>query len=666
MKTVSVPRKSKKNASVAAVKRQKKTRRLATGIPRYLIAAALAIMILICYWNSLGNQFVFDDQYLVLIYSRPRSLSHLLSMLIDSYRPVRNLSYILDFAVWGANPFGFHLMNVLIHAANTILVFFLVRRFELSPAMAALAAVIFAVHPIQTDAVSYISGRRDVLFTLFYLAAFLSYLTFRSRNSRPHFVMFLGFWALSLMSKEMAASLPLIIFLWNFCELWGAETGSPAKRTLRAAKEALKKDRWLYLALAVAAVAFIWYMLFVRQASGRAGAGGLHYWGGSIFATALTVVRVHAWYLKQLVYPTPIAQYFGAFPVSESLWDWRAIVSLAVVGSAIAAGFILLKRNRLMAFAVLSYFALLLPVSQIIPHHELLADHYLYLPMMSFGLFIALVVKEFAVRAGLARQIAYAIVTAAILAFAILTIIRNRDWKDDFSVWQANYKAVPESPRASTNLGNLIARNDPQRAEALFKESISNDPNFEPAYLSLARLYVTQKRTFEAGDMIREGLRLADGETGSFVLRNPALLKSQFTTVLAAAKWEEGDKQATEQYLKQAIALYPLNVSPHEALANLYRDQDRAKEEEALKQALQSVPAAYEIRARLASLLLEAKKPDEAIIHLREMLAISPNENECRKARPYIASAKAAAPKTMEQREIGETLSLLEQKCAGR
>src|SRR6185503_6187820 len=102
-----------------------------------------------------------------------------------------------------------------------------------------------------------------------------------------------------------------------------------------------------------------------------------------------TVLRVHAWYLKQLIFPTPIVQYYGAFDISTTLLDWRVILAFLVVGGVIVAGFVQLDRNKIIAFAILSYFVMLLPVSQIIPHHELLADHYLYLPLMSFGLFVA-------------------------------------------------------------------------------------------------------------------------------------------------------------------------------------------------------------------------------------------------------------------------------------
>jgi protein O-mannosyl-transferase len=117
---------------------------------------------------------------LVTLNKTIRSLNR--PLLLSSYRPLRDITYAIDFAVWGQNRYGFHLTNILIHAANVLVVFTLVRRLTKDLISATLASLIFAVHPIQTDAVTYISGRRDVLFTLFYLSAFHCYLSYyRSR-----------------------------------------------------------------------------------------------------------------------------------------------------------------------------------------------------------------------------------------------------------------------------------------------------------------------------------------------------------------------------------------------------------------------------------------------------------------------------------------------------
>jgi len=468
------------------------------------------------------------------------------------------------------------------------------------------------------------------------------------------------------MSKEMAVSLPLVIFIWNFCGQWGEAAGSWPQRSIQASKRAFGKDKWLYTFLAAASLGFGAYAIFFLRASGRASGTEMEYWGGSLYATVLTVIRVHAWYLKQLVYPTPIAQYFGAFGISTSLLDWRVFVALAIVGSVLISGAALLSKERLMAFAVFSYFAALAPVSQIIPHHELLADHYLYLPMMSFSLLVALVVNLVAQKGRQPGQIAYGLMGVFILALAWITVSRNRDWKDELSVWEANYKSVPNSPRASYNLGGLYMMKNPEKAEALLKESIASDPTFEPAYLALAKLYVARKRTAEAEPLIQQGLALIGTKTRSFVLRNPSLLRSQFTTTLAAARWEQGDREATEQLLWEAVMLYPGNMSPYEALANLYHNSDRSKEEDALRRAVSANPLAFEVRARLAALAIESKRYDEALSTLREMVEISPTESACEKARPYLADMRSGVPNSMEQRPLSETLELVLQQCTAR
>ena len=664
-KNAATARKDKSKASPASStpKRKEKLRWERESV---FVAAMLVVVVFICYANSLGNDFVFDDVFLVPTYSRVRNLSQLVQTLLDSYRPVRNISYAIDFLLWGLRPFGFHLTNVLIHAANAVMLFLLIRRFSEKLSTAAVAALIFAVHPIQTDSVSYVSGRRDVLFTLFYLAAFHAYLSYRAKESRTWFVLFLCFWGLSLMSKEMAVSLPLVIFLWNVCDGWGEVTGSWLRRFIQSSKRALIKDKWLYALLGAATLGFGVYAIFIQRASGRAIGSSVEYWGGSVYATLLTVARVHAWYLKQLVYPTPIAQYFGAFDISTSLLDWRVVGAIALVGGVLIAGAVSLKKEKLIAFAVFSYFAALAPVSQIIPHHELMADHYLYLPIASFGLLVALVVNRVAQKGRQPRLIAYGVVGIFIVAFAGITVSRNNDWKDELSVWEANYKSVPNSPRASYNLGGLYLVKNPEKAESLLKASIASDPTFEPAYLALAKLYVTRKRIPEAEDLIQRGLDLIGTRTRSFVLRNPSLLRSQFTTTLAAAKWEEGDREATERLLLEAVNIYPANMSPYEALANLYHNSDRDKEEGVLRQAVSVNPLAFEVRVRLAALAVEDKRYDEALSALREVLDLYPTESACREARPYLARIKAGIPKSMEQRLLADTVELVFQQCAAQ
>jgi tetratricopeptide (TPR) repeat protein len=473
---------------------------------------SLVAVVFLCFANSLRNEFVFDDIYLISINKQIRFLN--LPLLLSSYRPIRDISYAIDFAIWGANPFGFHLSSILIHAANVLLVFSLVKRLTNDRISSALTALIFAVHPIQTDAVTYISGRRDVLFVSFYLLAFHSYLTYyRSRWSRKAvvcFVLFLVLWLLSLLSKEMATSLPILIFVWHFCDSWEVGTGSLGRRVWQTLKNTLNRDKWLWILLSVSGIAFTAYWVFIKQASHRIQLGKFEYWGDSFYLNMLTVVRVHAWYLKQLVFPTPIAQYLGAFEISESAFDWRFLVSLAIVGGILCYGFLQLNRDKLMAFAILSYFVLLLPVSQLIPHHELLADHYLYLSIMSFGLVISLLVKRIGSSGVINSRALYFLVGVVIVIFAVMTITQNETWKDERTLWTYNYKAVPNSSRAALNLGNTYQYTEPQKAEELFKRALTLKPTpviERTLYDRLAVILINERKVDEAEYYVSEVLK---------------------------------------------------------------------------------------------------------------------------------------------------------------
>ncbi|HXG67634.1 MAG TPA: hypothetical protein VNO70_21200 [Blastocatellia bacterium] len=678
MKTVTAKeRKRNKTVPAAPIRRGPVARPDRSPRALYLAAGALAAAVFLVFANALANGFVFDDHNHVLNKPQFRSLAKLPEVLVSSYRPVRDISHMLEFALWGEWAAGFHLTNILLHAVNTLLVFFLTRRLTGYLMAGMLAALIFAVHPIQTDAVTYVSGRRDLLFTSFYLSGFFCYLRYRKSRSLLHLALFLGLWALGLMSKEMAATLPGFIFVWNFCQQWGEQSGSWASRSLKAARAAFLLDRWLYLALFAAVPVYAYYMVYVKGGSTRAGDYGLDYWGGSFYTNLLTVFVVHAWYLKQLVFPTPVVQYFGAFDVATSLADPRVIPSILLVLAVFAAGLFLLNKDRLMAFAILSYFVLLLPVSHIIPHHELLADHYLYLPMMSFGLLAALAAQKFAAQGVTARRAVYAAAAAALIALSVMTVLRNRVWKDDLTLWQANYEEAPNSLRAVSSLAALYANRNPKRAEELFKRCIELDPAYAPAYVSLAILMQSKEKAREVEAIIERGLALPDEKTVSVRDRDPRDFRSQLLTALALAKGNQGDRAKTEELLLQAIDLYPANPQPYALLATYYHDVDRDKELDILNRQLAAQPHRLDALQRIAFLKIEDKKYDEALPLLQRMLALSPNDyfanynlgqyyrvnTDCGKARAHLNAARAATTKEDEIKLVQNALRQLDQVC---
>jgi len=634
-------------------------------------------MVVLSYANALRNDFVFDDNVQVLSNKMLRSLSNIFVVLTGSYRPLRDVSLMFDFAIWGDGPFGFHLTNILIHAANATLVFVLIRRMTGAVVTATIAALIFVAHPLQPDAVTYISGRRDVLFSFFYLASFYSYLNYRRSRSLIYIVLFLVCWGLSLMAKEMAASLPAFIFVWGFCDLWGERTGSWSRRTWHALGGAFMRDKWLYLTLALAVPAYGYYMVFIKGGSTRVQLSGVTFWGGSFTSNMLTAIKVHGWYLKQLVFPTPVVQYLGGFPIATTLLDWHVLLSLLVIVAALVAAMVLLNRDRLMSFAILSYFALLLPVSQIIPHHELLADHYLYLPMMSFGLFIALLVQKLAAKSEQARKLAYGVAGAAVIVLAVMTVMRNRDWKDEFTLWQANYKEEPNSIRAVGNLAAMYSSRNQNKAVELYRRCLEIDPSYGPAYLGLATLLQARDKADEIEDLIEKGLALPPHTGLQPGTEDPAIFRSELITALAIVKNNQGDPDRAKQLLMEAINLTPFEGRPYNLLATMYHEEAPDKEIEILERQVAANPTSYKPLQTLSYRLIELKKYEEAQPYLERLLAINPNDftanfhlgeiylnkEDCPNARTFIRAAKSAASRPEDNKLVELAVRKLAQQC---
>lgn len=687
---VSAARRRKKHLQVELPGLKADSAAFSRDLSVYLAGGALLLVVALCYANTLSNGFVFDDHGHALSNPAFRSLRNIPSLLVASYRPLRDITYALDFAVWGERAFGFHLTSVLIHAGNTLLVFWLMRRLlrELLPAV--LAATIFAIHPLQVDSVTYISGRRDVLFSLFFLLSFHCYLNYReslrsggfrgySLRSFVFIALFLFCWALSLISKEMAASMPMFVFVWSFCDVWDEQKRRGPRRFWGAIKSALGRDKWLYAVVTMAVPVYVWYAVFLKGGSERARLSGFNYWGGSFYTNALTSLRVHAWYLKQLVFPTPIVQYSGAFDVATSILEWRVIVSIIVVGATLAGGFVLLNKDKLMAFAVLSFFALLLPVAQIIPHHELLADHYLYLPLMSFGLFVAGAARRISMSGVLARRLVFAGCAAMIIVFGVMVVLRNTVYKDDFTLWKTNYEEAPGSLRAVSSLAGQYAVRYPARAADLYKQCIEMDPSYAGAYVSLAALYQTKEKAREVEEIVNRGLELPDSRITFPGYANPNRFRSELTTALAIAKGFEGAPGEAEALLLRAIDLYPTNPQPYALLATYYRTANRDKELDILKKRVTMFPTNRDALVSLSYRLIQDKSYDDAVPYLEMILSVNPNDfyanyemgqiyrakNDCPKAGGFLNIASRAASAADDQKAIAEALSGLQQQCSG-
>ncbi len=413
---------------------------------RLWISVGLFLLSVGLYLNTLGHDFVFDDVTLILQNPNVTNLDWFSIVYWDGYRPVRTLTYALNYAIGGEDPFGYHLVNVLLHGLNVLLAYFLFLKLTRSNLVAGSAGLLFAVHPVQSAAVAYISGRKDLLAAFFILLGLNLYLRSRNGDYSKLAIAFACF-LMAVLSKEVAIVFPVILLLVDALREWNEESdGRPS--IPRALFLAVKRQPWLYGVFTLLAALALYGAMFVNRASRMEGL-----WGGSLSTHLGTSFKLFVHYLKLIVFPHPlIADYTGqVFPISTGLPAPATLFSVFVVITYLGLSLWIFRRNAYLSVGLLWIPVMLAPVLQLIPFHEIAADHFLYLPLVGAALVGGVGVSALSTR--MQRKWIGAILGMLVIVCSALVIARNGDWKNRKTLWEATYKSAPDSYRANINLG---------------------------------------------------------------------------------------------------------------------------------------------------------------------------------------------------------------------
>lgn len=423
---------------------------------RHAIAClALAALTLGAFSNALRAGFVsFDDWMLIEENARIRSLSlgSLAEMFASkepqshAWLPLRELSYALDYRLWGLLPTGYHLTNVLLHAANAMLAYaVLVWLFgsaecgvRSAGGLAWLGAAIFAVHPAQVESVAWASGRRDVLYAFFFLLAFLAFVAHERRAGWQRWTFYglsLACLAASLLSKSSAMALPAVLGL---AILAFGEGGRRLWERLAATL-----PHW-----AVAIVLSLVHLLVARDAGvvkGRA-----------FSASLANVPFIFAKYLELAFFPVHLATPYGYMTLRWSTDGARILLLAGGVGAVVAAAWWAAPRRSLAFFCIGWWFILLLPVANFIPISVLVADRYLYLPLLGACGLAAGVAGSLA-GARWRRAAMLACAAAVIGFFGLGAWGRSRAWENSRRFWQDGVSKWPNTPLVRIGLATAYA-----------------------------------------------------------------------------------------------------------------------------------------------------------------------------------------------------------------
>lgn len=639
----------KKEPAVAAAQSE-------TGMrPRHAVAVLLSAVFLV-YANALPNGLVGFDDTLHLAQAAPEpgmvrggGLEGALAEARPSGdastgvgrvygalfgRHLRWVTHALDFRLFGADYRGHHLMSVAYHAAAACAAFAVALEVLGGVPGALAAALVFALHPLQTESAAYLAGRRDVLMGLFGLWAFYAWLRWRRGGELRWLAAAAASWLVAMSAKETAAALPLCaaaFAVWRGAEASG---GLDARGLWRAGVALWTRHPVAALAAALSAAAVL--LGIVVPAHMRSSYGlsvmaiqgvDMRWYGGSPATHWLTLpgVLLHAAGLT--VFPATLsADYtYGVFPYVQSLLEPRAYLPLAglvLLGwgawraacRAATVGFAL-------SWAVLAY-APHLPVIPSVHNSQLFAEHWLYLALFGPALALGWAFNR-AWSAG-ARRLAGFLCVAVLAALAGRTAVRNRDWRDDLTLWSKTVATSPDCGRARNHLGLAYSsRKRWEEAVGEFQAAIRIDPNWYAPFHNFAEARLAQGRTEEAMELYRRAAMLNPGNLNSRgtlaglllvrgrlaearALLGPNLhqrgtdspLYRQNRAVLAML---EGRLDDAERDFTRALRLDPRSSAALAGLGSLYLEQGRAEEAaRELERAAALDPARPGLRANLA------------------------------------------------------------------
>lgn len=597
------------------------------------------------YSNTLGHDFVFDDDSLILQNPQVRELRWGEILSSGGYRPIRTLTYAVNYALGGEEPFGFHLFNVLLHAVNAALLFRLLLAWTGSFSGAALGALLFALHPAQTAAVAYISGRKDLLAAFFLLSGLALYTHYRKGRPRKGLlVASLSCFLLAILSKEVALIFPALLFLADTLILPEEGKESFLSRSLRV----LRRFPLPYAAAVAAAAAGLYYALFITQAT-RA----TDFWGGSWTANLGTSGKLFLHYLKLVVWPDPlIADYSGkVFPISTGLDEPASLLSLLVLAAFPLLAFRLSSARPRAAAGMLWFLAALIPVLQFIPFHELAADHFLYVPLLGVALLVSDLLPQLLASPRFGKPVLAGAFLLLVLAGA-RTWARNADWKDSRTLWTVTYRDAPESYRAALNLGRISfemarARQDPEplrqgielteKALALQPDDVLARSNLGAMYFAQARIELSRGNSQKAEQLAHRALELLEGlekrgQADGAVLNNLGSFYAQIASILESLgdpRAAAGDRQRAQDYFEKVLASQPGKEVRSGVLYNyalLARDLGQLdKATRLLEEFLELSPEHPAAHRELGSLYLQEKEYEKAARHFETLVRLAPS-----------------------------------------
>lgn len=587
--------------------REGRTERRNKTVPQngaaWLWGLCLVAATVLSYQSAWQAGYVWDDDVYVTankLLTVPDGLRRIWFSL-DSpsqYFPLVYTSFRIEYALWGLNPAGYHWVNILLHSANALLVWRLLERLRVPGAW--LAAAIFALHPVQVESVAWISERKNVLMGIFFLLALLFWVKFLDGSSKRigrSYVLALVFYALALLSKTTACTLPaaLLLILW-------------LKRSPIGWRRLAQVAPFVALGLAMGLVTIWWE----RYHQGTQGA---------LFSMGLLerlLVACHAlwFYAGKLLWPVELTFSYPRWTISAaSLLDYGWLFATVALSAAIY--FFRRRTGRSIEVAALFFAATLSPVLGFIMLYtfrfSFVADHYQYLACIGPIALAAACSARLEVLSSAKSWLKATVYGILLLTLGALTWKQAQVYRDPETLWVDTLKKNPNSWMAHSNLGTVLLKlGRVGEAIAHYKKALEIDPNYAAGHNNLGNAFLRIGQLDESLAHLQKALEIDPAY--------PEAHNNLGNTFVQMGRLEE----AIAHYRK-AVERDPKYVEAYNNLGAAFLQIGHAEESLAhLRKALEIDPENGEVHNNLGNTFLRLRQLDEAITHYRSALEINP------------------------------------------
>lgn len=529
-----------------------------------------------------------------------------------NWHPLTWLSHMIDVEFFGLQAGMHHLVNVLFHIMNSILLFLLLKRTTGTLWRSFFVAALFALHPLHVESVAWVSERKDVLSTFFLMLTFLSYDSYASMPCIRRYIPVVLFFTLGLMAKPMLVTAPFILLLLDYWPLKRLRTGAPSlsenRETTRSFTFLLLEKVPLFFLAALSSM--ITYLVQDRT--------------GAVINTELVPLALriqnalvsYVAYMGKMFWPLHLAIHY---PYQDHIPGWQVAGGACIIAVITIFVIYMAKRKPFLPVGWFWYLGTLVPVIGLVQvGGQAMADRYTYVPLIGLLIMITWGIPTLFLQGRYGRPVC---ISAAVIVLILMSWVSYRQvgyWQNSVTLFQHSLEVAPGDYLSENNLGvGLAMEGRIDEAEKHFREAIRLNPNYGNPFFCLGVVMQSRGKIKEAKAYFRQALK-----------RDPTMAEAY--NILGTISAAEEDLQSAESLYRRSIEIQPELADAHDNLGIALAGQGRI--DEALKhfrQAVTLAPDNASFRNNLETALIEAGKIDDVIAMVLQELDQDPDDAGC-------------------------------------